>query len=364
MHHVWASIDLGAIKHNIVQVRSKLLSGTGIIAVIKANAYGHGLEQVVKTVESDIDMLAVTSVHEALEVRRVSPMKAILNMSYSAAEEVEEAIAKKIAVTIYDLDSAKMLHEQAATLHKPLKAHIKIDTGMHRLGIFPEDVAKVIPQILQLPYFRIEGIFSHFADESDTRFVKHQYEIMQNCLFQLQQAGHLIPAVHMAKSSVLFQSQDYHFDAVRPGLALYGYGPEGHELRPALELKTVLAQKKRIAKGARVGYMQTFVAKADMIIGVIPIGYAHGYDRGLSNVGYVLVDGWRCPVIGRVCMSQTTIDLSNVKSRLLIGDEVVVIGRQKNQEISVSHIADWLNTNQYEVVTRIPESVHRIYTHS
>ncbi len=362
---VTAHIDLSAIRHNAAQVRHVLLPDTGIIAIVKANAYGHGLRPVVNAIKGDVDMFGVTSIEEALSVRTETPEKAILNMSYTAASEVAEAINKKITVTVYDLDSAKMLHEEAAKLKRPLKVHVKIDTGMHRLGILPDDVPTHIPQIMNLPYFRVEGIYSHFADESDAAFVKEQFATMQNCLFALQRAGHVVPAVHMAKSAVLFESQDYHFDAVRPGLALYGYGPEGHDLQPSLTLKTVLMQKKRVSKGARIGYSQTYVAQRDMTIGVIPLGYAHGYDRRLSNKGHVLVDGWQCPVIGRVCMSQTIIDLSAVKSRLLIGDEVIAIGKQKNQEITVNQLAHWIasggDDNPREIVTSIPESVHRVY---
>ena len=153
---------------------------------------------------------------------------------------------------------------------------------------------------------------------------------------------------------------------MRPGIALYGYKPNGEGLEPALSLKTKLAQIKRIKKGAKVGYMQTFTAAADMNIGILPIGYAHGYDRGLSNKGYVLIDEWKCPVIGRICMGQTIVDLSSVRisSKLHIGKEVVVIGKQGRQEITVDEVAKILDTNTYEVVTRIPESVKRIYLSS
>lgn len=361
---VWCEINLDAIKHNVAVVRSALLNDTGIIAVVKANAYGHGLVSVANAIEKDVDMFAVTSIDEALKLRAAGVISSILNLSYTAANITDEAIARKITVTIYDLDNAKLLHEQAAAIKRPLKVHIKIDTGMHRLGILPEDALKIVPQIIALPYFRVEGVFSHIADESDEAFLRAQVETMRNVLFQLQRAGHILPAVHIAKSGVLFKSNEYHFDAVRPGLALYGYGVEGKNLRSAISLKTVIAQMKTVQSGAKIGYMQTFTAPKTMRLAIVPIGYAHGYDRGISNKGYMLVDGVGCPVVGRVCMSQTIIDISAVKSRLTIGEEVVAIGQQKNQEVTVSQIAQWASTNAHEILARIPESVSRSYLNS
>ncbi len=365
-HDVWAEIDLKAIRHNVDIVKQQLLPDTGILAVVKANGYGHGMVEVAKSLtDSDaIDMFAVTSIEEAITLHQSGITKPILNIGYTAAKDVKEAIARGISVTVYDRDCAVMLHEVAEELRKPLRIHIKLDTGMSRLGILPDAAIKLVPEISRMPYFRVQGIFSHFADESDNQFVQQQYDTMQSILFDLQKSGYTLPAVHMAKSAVLFQSKEYHFDAVRPGLALYGYGPDGHDLQPAMSLKTVLAQIKRIPKGSKVGYMQTYVAPREMLIGVIPIGYSHGYDRGLSNKGHVLVDDWQCPVIGRVCMSQTIIDLSAVRStsKLAIGQEVVAFGKQKRQEITVDQVAKWIDTNRYEVVARVAESVHRTYS--
>lgn len=364
-HEVWVEIDLSAVKHNLGKIKEAVAPETGVIAVVKANAYGHGLEKIAATLDqAGAEMFAVTSIQEAIALRKTGITKSILNLCYLSPQDVEEAIERKIIATVYNWDSAQILHEQAATLHKPLKIHIKIDTGMSRLGISAAEAVKTVPKIIDLPYFRVEGIYSHFADESDAGMVKQQFEEMQNVLFQLQQAKRIVPAVHMAKSDILFQSTQYHYDAVRPGIALYGYSPTGRELKPALNLKTVLVQIKRIPKGAKVGYMQTYTAPSEMLIGILPIGYSHGYDRGLSNKGYVLVDDWKCPVIGRVCMSQTIIDLSPVRStsRLHIGKEVTVIGKGNRQEIAVNEIAKLLDTNSYEIVTRIPSSVHRIYS--
>lgn len=361
---VWAKIDLGAIKHNYNYVKSRVSKETGIIAVVKSNAYGHGLEKTAEALVGEgCEFFAVTSVDEAVNLRQRGISQAILNLSYTDATAVEEMINRRLVATVYDEESALVLHEAAAVLHKPLKIHIKIDTGMSRLGILPDDVMKIVPQLFDMPYFRVEGMYSHFADESDMRFVEEQYQKMQSVLFSLQKAGRVVPAVHMAKSGVLFKSTKYHFDAVRPGMALFGHKPEGKNLIPALSLMTKLAQVKRVQKGSKIGYMQTFRAPMDMTIGILPMGYAHGFDRGLSNKGYVLVDGWRCPVIGRVCMAQTIVDLSPVRSssRLQIGQEVVVIGKQTRNEITVVEIAQLLDTNTYEVVARIPESVHREY---
>lgn len=361
---VWAEIDLSAIEHNVGVIKQSLMPDTGIIGVVKSNAYGHGLVEVSQKLDqSGVDMLAVTSIQEALILRSRGISKSILNLSYTDPGNVELCIDKKITITVYDFAQAETLHKEAERLKKPLHAHIKIDTGMSRLGIPADETEKYVPQIMRMPYLRIDGLYSHFADEDDIRFVKEQFGAMQKCLFDLQRNGFLVPAVHMAKSGVLFQSNGYHFDAVRPGIALYGYKPEGRGLRTALALKTKLVQVKRIKKGAKVGYMQTYTAPTEMTIGILPIGYAHGYDRGLSNKGSVLVDDWKCPIIGRICMAQTIIDLSAIRimSKLTMGKEVVVIGRQNKQEITVDEVAKLLETNSYEVVTRIPESVPRIY---
>ncbi len=361
-HAVWAEIDLGAISHNLGRVKEELLPDTGIIAVVKANAYGHGLVPVSRVLEQGgADMIAITSIEEGVALRKAGITIPILNLSYTAAKEVPEAIERRITVTVYDSNSADILHEQAKVLKKPLRVHLKIDTGMSRLGIVPNDVLQVVPKIVSMPYFRVDGMYSHFADESDANFVQQQYQTMQDVLFSLQRVGCVIPAVHMAKSGVIFQSKDYHFDAVRPGIALYGsgHGADSHGLEPALALKTVLAQVKKIPAGARVGYMQTFTAKKDMTIAIVPIGYAHGYDRDLSNKGYMLVDDWLCPVIGRVCMSQTILDVSAVKSRLTIGEEVVVIGKQKKNAIAVRDVASQGNSIGHEVLAPISVAVPR-----
>lgn len=361
---VWAEIDLSAIEHNLGVIKDALLPDTGVIGVVKSNAYGHGMLEVSKALErKGIDMLAVTSVAEGVMLRSGGISKSILNLSYTDVENAEICIDKKIIVTIYDFEQAVALNEIASKFKKPLHVHVKLDTGMSRLGIGVDDVEKYVPQIMRMQYLRVDGVYSHFADEDDENFVAEQFRAMQKCLFDLQRNGFLVPAVHMAKSAILFKSNEYHFDAVRPGIALYGYKPNGHGLVPSFTLKTRLAQVKRIKKGAKVGYMQTFTAPTDMNIGILPIGYAHGYDRGLSNKGYVLIDEWKCPVIGRICMGQTIVDLSAVRmsSKLHIGKEVVVIGKQGRQEITVAEVAKLLDTNTYEVVTRIPESVHRVY---
>jgi len=362
---VWVEIDLSAIEHNVSIIRQSLMADTGVIGVVKSNAYGHGLVEVSQKLEqSGVDMLAVTSVEEAITLRSKGISKSILNLSYTDPSAVEQCIDKKIIATVYDFAQAEILHNEATKLKKPLHVHIKIDTGMSRLGILSDETEKYVPQIMRMPYLRIDGLYSHFADEDDMKFVKEQFSAMQKCLFDLQRNGFLVPAVHMAKSGVLFQSHEYHFDAVRPGIALYGYKPDGQNLRTALTLKTKLAQVKRIKKGAKVGYMQTYTAPTDMTIGILPIGYAHGYDRRLSNKGSVLVDDWKCPIIGRICMAQTIIDLTAVRmmSKVSMGKEVVVIGKQNKQEITVDEVAKLLDTNSYEVVTRIPEAVPRSYT--
>ncbi|MFA6081832.1 MAG: alanine racemase [Patescibacteria group bacterium] len=365
MHNdVWAEVNLENIKYNFNVLKKSLMPETGIIAVVKSNAYGHGLVETSRAL-SDVgaDMLAVTSIKEALDLRQNNITTAIINLSYTAPEDVEQCITKKITATIYDAGQAEKCNQIASDLRKPLRVHLKIDTGMSRLGILAEEVEALVPKIMRYPYLRVDGLYSHFADETDAQMVQNQYQNMQMALFSLQKQGLVVPAVHMAKSGVVFKSNQYHFDAVRAGMALYGYEDYGKNLRPSMTLKTVLAQVKKIKAGASVGYMQTFTTSKDLLIGVLPIGYAHGIDRGLSNVGHVLVDGWKCPIIGRVCMAQTIVDLSPVlmTSRIKMGDEVVVLGKQGKQEITARQIADWLGTNTYEVVTRIPESVPRIY---
>ncbi len=361
---VWLEINQSAILNNLETIKNAVDDDTGIIAVVKANAYGHGLVNVAKLIaDHGVDMLAVTSLDEGIELRRSGITRAILNLSFTDPLRAREAIENQIILTVYNLESAQLFNEQAKNLNRSIKVHLKIDTGMSRLGVLPSDVVEVFNQISDMRYLRLEGLYSHFADEDDEKFVDQQYQTMQSVLFALQRSEVSLPAVHMAKSNILFKAKKYHFDAVRPGIALYGYGLD-KKLLPAMSFKTVLAQVKKIPAGSSVGYGQTYKADKDLLIGVIPVGYYHGYDRGLSNKAEVLVAGWRCPVIGRICMSQTIIDLSPVISaaKLSIGQEVVLIGTQGKQRIEAYSLAGWLGTNVYEVITRIPESVERLQT--
>ena len=356
----WVEIDLNAIRYNIKTIK-KLIDWPKIklMPVVKANAYGHGAIEISKILQLEkVDYLAVATFNEAMQLRNNKIKLPILIIGYIDKSEIEEAIKNNITLSIYDLKEAVEIKKICQKLNKKAKVHLKLDSGMHRLGFMPEDFIYAYKKLLKDDCLEIEYIYSHFADVANSDYRNYQMKVLSDILNDIEKEKLLRPKIHFSRSDALTDKETF-FDMVRPGLATYGITPiKG--LKPALSFKTKIVQIKNIKKGDYVGYSLTFRAPRDMKIATIAVGYADGYGRNLSNRGRVIVAGKRCPVIGRVCMNLTIIDVSKL-SNIKIGDEVVLIGKSGKEEMTAFELAQKIDTIPYEIVARIPAEIPRIY---
>lgn len=357
-------VDLNAILHNIGVIKSFVDQETKLIGVVKANAYGHGLEETARTIwTGGADILAVNSLEEAVALR-VNKIKApIIILSYVDPADYRKIIDFDLTLTIFDLDQVRHLSREAVKQNKWAKVDVKLDTGMNRYGFHPDNFLENYEKIISSEHIKIEGMHSHFASASDASFSKEQIDRMRNALFSLQQNGVTPPIVHMGATEATVRYSEAHFDAVRVGLALYGYYgfelPEIAQLKPALKLKSRVAQVKRIEPGESVGYDRTFVAKKVMEVAVIPIGYYDGYDRSLSDNSEVLVFGKRAKVVGRICMNILMADVTGMKC--VSGDEIVLIGEQKGEFIGADELATRSGTIVNEILCCLSGQIPREY---
>ncbi len=375
----WLTIDLKAIDHNIKQIKGLLKLGTKIIAVVKSNAYGHGLFEVARqALRSGVSHLGVVSAMEALELRRRGILHPIVVLGAVSKDDISQLIKQKITMSIYSAESYRAISRAAYILNKKAAVHLKLDTGINRLGLAtPDEVVKIAKAIRERPrYVELEGFYSHLAsvEELNQSYTNDQIRIFERAIKKLEDAGIKPPLVSLAASAAAIMLPDARFNCVRIGIAMYGLWPSrgvelwckrskktrGFKLRPALTYKTRLAHVRRVKAGAYIGYGSSFQAPSAMTVGVIPVGYAEGLPRSLSNMGFALLKGAVVPIVGRVCMNMTILDISR-RPRAKTGDEVVLLGKSKNKEITATDIADWAGTINYEIVTRLPEHIERIY---
>ena len=383
MRLVWAEINLDAIRFNIGQVRKKLKEGTKIMSVIKANGYGHGAARVAKeALEEESDAFGVAVLSEAIELRRKWITKPILIMGYTDWEDYEQLIAYDVMQTIYHREQAARLNEVAGQKDAVVRVHIKVDTGMHRIGFLdtPESLEEIV-EIARMPHLEIHGVFSHMAsaDNGDEAYCRMQLdrfnrftESLERRMVALAEArgrGVKIPVKHLANSASTLTLTGTHLDMVRPGIMLYGHFPsellagQDHcQLREALSLKARIVNLLHVGPGARVSYGGTFETRRNTVIATLPVGYADGIPRVLSNRGQVLVRGQKVPMIGNICMDQMMIDVTEVPG-VMMGDEVVIYGGQGNQRVGIDEVARMAGTINYEILTGISERVPRVYTH-
>lgn len=356
----WLEIDLSAIAHNIELIKKEInWPKVKLMPVIKANAYGHGLLEIAKLCQSEnVDYLAVATFDEAMKLKVNNIKMPILIIGYIDENEIEKAILNNITLSIYDIKEAEVIIRVAQKIKKIATVHLKLDTGMHRLGFSPSDFFTAYKKLINNKNLKIEYIYSHFAEISNLKYSEQQLAVLSNILKKIKKENLPQPKIHFSRSEAL-KLKETHFDMVRPGLALYGLA-DLKNLKPALTFKTKIAQIKIINKGDFVGYGLTFCAKSPMKIATIAVGYADGYSRSLSNKGEVIIRGIRCSVIGRVCMNLTIVDISKVRDAK-IGDEVVLIGKDKNEEITAAKLAKKINTIPYEIVARIPAEVPRVF---
>lgn len=359
---VWAEINLDAVAKNLTAIESLLAPGTKTMAVVKANAYGHGLIPVArKAVQAGANRLGTALVEEALELRGAGINIPIQLLSEPPARAVDAIVAHRLIPAVYSIDLAKALSRKAQEANRPVCIHLKIDTGMHRVGIPIERALELYRSIADLPCLNIEGIFTHFAcaDNPDDPFTARQL----SSFLQLKKSIPEVPIWHAANSAAAIFMPETHLDMVRIGIAMYGLQPSSKPstvpLKPALSLKTKVSFVQDLQPGEGVSYGLTYKAGGRERVATLPIGYGDGYSRLLSNKGEVLISGKRVRIIGNICMDQLLVKIDGVTATT--GDEAVLIGSQGEETISAEEVAAWIGTINYEIVCLINNRVARIY---
>lgn len=362
-------IDLDAISHNVKQLIQHLPKGKQIMAVVKANAYGHGAIQVARAaLEAGATYLAVAMVDEGIELRRAGIEAPILILGYTPMHAVADAIHHRISLTVFSEEILREVEVIAARLQKKATIHVKVDTGMGRLGLQPQEAVSFINKALQSPHLIVEGLFTHFAtaDEVDKSYTYDQEEQFAMVASGLEKLGIKLPLVHSTNSAAAIDLPDHAYDMIRLGISLYGYYPSKDvdhrqvKLKPALTFKTKIVHLKQLPAGRGISYGKTYMTRGDEWIATIPVGYADGFSRQLSNRGHALVNGIKVPVIGRVCMDQVMLDVTQAMP-VKITDEVVLYGKQGNNQITVDEVANQLQTINYEITSVLSHRIPRIY---
>jgi len=364
----WVEIDLDAITHNFRAIKNRLAPAANILAVVKANAYGHGMVEVSRRlVKEGVSYLGVASVDEAVVLREAKIKAPILILSSILPKEVKYAINYNLTFTVCDEILASELDKIARKANRKVLAHLKVDTGMGRLGIWHGEAKGLFEDILGLKNIILEGVYTHFAtaDEENTSYTVEQINNFKSLIKELEAKGFKIPYIHAANSAGTILFKNSHFSMVRPGLMIYGLYPNESiskilQLKPALSLKSRIIFLKRTPVGRSISYGATYTTDKDTLIATLPIGYADGLNRGLSNKGEVIVRKRRSPIVGRICMDHTMADVGHV-DKVELGDEVVLIGTQGTERITAEEIARILGTIPYEVVCWISARVPRVY---
>ena len=359
-----AEINLGAIRHNITEIRRHIQAAAKLCVVVKANAYGHGAVEVSKVAAScGADVLAVATVDEGLELRRAGFTLPILILGLIPTAAVEVAVKNKLTMTVSDVDFAKKISAAAVKLNDVAKIHLAIETGMGRIGVYPSDAVEVAAQISKLPNVELEGLFTHFADAdiSDKTFTLNQLETFKNVCEKIRQRGIDIKICHAAESAAILEIPAAHLDMVRAGIITYGFYPSTEvkrtiELLPVMKLVARVVYVKKVAKGTPIGYGREFIAARDSIIATLPIGYADGYISAYKNF-HVEINGKLAPIAGRVCMDQFMVDVTDIEG-VEVGDEAILFG---GDLITGDDAAKHLHTINYEVTCLISNRVPRIY---
>jgi alanine racemase len=363
----FAAVNAAALRQNFAALRAAVGPHVAILAVVKADAYGHGAALVTPLLEATgADHLGVATVDEGVELRAAGIRKPILVLTGIGRHDLSAVRAHRLSVAILHREMVRELAE--AGPGAPLPVHIKVDTGMGRIGVLPAELPTLLDDIRKAGTFALEGVFSHFAnaDSVDRDYSDYQLTAFRQAIAALQAAGARPRWIHLANSAAVLTRPDAHFSMVRPGIALYGVSPLAtaapsltSALRPVMRLVTHVWQLKPVPAEFPISYGQTFVTGRPSRIATLPIGYADGYSRALSNRASVLIRGRRAPVVGRVCMDLTMVDVTDIGG-VQLGDEVVLWGNQNGATISVSEVAAWQETIPYEVLTGVGKRVPRI----
>lgn len=366
----WIEVDAEALANNVRRIRGRLRPGCRLMAVVKANAYGHGAVAVARTVlAAGAERCAVATLTEALELRQAGIRAPVQVLGYTPGRYAAEAVRHDVIMTVFDLETVQAFSAAAIAAGKPAWVHVKVNTGMNRLGLPPQAVAEFLSMLHDFEQVTVEGIFTHFAtSDVDRDFAGLQFRRFASLLEQLELAGLRPPIAHAANSAAILTMPETHLDLVRCGIALYGLDPDVEgtplpsEFRPALSWKAQVAQVSFLEPGDGVSYGREFVAAAPMTVAVLPVGYADGFPRRPFTWGSVLIHGEFAPILGRVCMDQCVVDVTDISSHTPVrqGDEAVLIGRQGSRELSAAEVGRRIGTINYDVVSRILARVPRI----
>jgi len=361
-------IDLQALGHNLSQLRRLLSPGCDVMPVVKANAYGHGAVEIAHAlIRHSVVRLAVFSIEEGVILRQAGIAVSIVVLGPIFEQQLEDLFAHRLTPVVSDSSTLAALGRQAAQGSSPYPIHLKIETGMGRLGVTQPELETILNKRTFPSSLYLEGLLSHFADSdgADPESTHEQIERFERALRVVRAEGFSVPLVHLSNSAGIVRFPSAHYSLVRPGIMLYGYHtlpPTVHcpELKPVLSLTTRIAQLRLIQAGDMVSYNRTFMAKQPTRIAVLPVGYSTGVSRQLSNRGQVLIRGHRAAIVGIVCMDMMMVDVTDIPDAM-VGDEVVLIGTQGTERITAGDVAGWIGTISYEVLCAISPKVPRLY---
>lgn len=374
LRRTWAEIDLDNALFNFEEIK-KQAAGRSVMPVVKADAYGHGANMLAKLYEDNgADGFAVSNINEAIKLRKFGIKKDILVLGFTPIKYINQMYAFNITQAVYCADYAKQLSDAASMNDFIIKAHFKVDTGMCRIGFdVRNDKFSGLGEIeacLKLPNLNFEGIFTHFSsadsiDEADIEFSDKQYSLFNETVDRLKRNGHSFKFIHCCNSAASALRDTDNGNLIRPGIILYGLSPSyglnlGFPQKPIMSVRSAVSMVKTIHKGDAVSYGRTFVADREMTVATVPIGYADGYPRAMSNRGFVLINGKKARIIGRVCMDQLTVDVTEIEN-VDIGTVVTVIGRDGENELTFDDIANVCNTISYEIMCNISIRMPRVY---
>ncbi len=364
----YAIVNLAALAHNLSHIKRCLSPGTDIMAVVKANAYGHGAVEIAHALtRQGIGRFAVASLDEGITLRQAGLSGSIVVLGALLEEQVSDLVAHRLTPVVSDGRILPSLAKEAASHHAPYPIHLKVETGMGRLGFSPEELLSLLDEPIMRNPLQIEGIMTHLADAdgADKAATERQLNLFRTMLGHIRKCGLTIPLVHTANSAAIIRFPETHFSLVRPGIMLYGYHTlpasiPAPDLKPVLSLRTTVVQLRTIPQGGADSYHGTFVATRPTRVAVLPIGYADGYSRRLSHRGSVLIQGRRAPIAGLVCMDMIMIDVTDSPS-VQVGETATLIGQQGQESIWADEVASWVGTIPYEgvfgIVSRVPRRV-------
>lgn len=368
-YRVEARINLDAICNNIDEVRRNINANTKIMAVIKADGYGHGAVALATALKDKVDAYGVAIIEEGIELRRAGFEKPILILGFTPHEQYEDLVKYDIMQTVFQYDMAKRLSDIAVSLGKQAKVHIKVDTGMTRIGFKDTDESiQIIKEINKLPNIVIDGLFTHFAcaDEADKTSARKQFSRYLAFADKLEKEGIQIPVKHVSNSASIIDLPEANLDMVRSGISTYGMYPSNEVnkkkllLQPAMAIISNIVYVKNVEAGTGISYNSTYVTKKDSVIATIPVGYGDGYPRSLSSKGRVLIHGKSAPIVGRVCMDQFMVDVTDIPD-VKEGDTVTLIGQDGAESITIEEVANLAGSFNYELVCDIGKRVPRVY---